>query len=464
MNPRLFRVLHRAKHWRNRALLETVQRVEQNQWLSSDELAALAWEQQKKLVAHAYANCPFYREKYDSAGFHLGDLGEPEDFALVPLLTKSEVRIGIERMVAEGIDSSRLIKKFTGGSTGVPLMVYGDKTSGPIRHALYLRTIGAWGLEWGVKTAHIWGLSRLNLDYLYTRQTWWQRFLRNYVLLDAFDMTPQKMAEFANLLQSFKPDLVISYTSAMAAFARFLEEQGGPGFRPRAIWLTSEPIHDFQKELVERVFQSTVYDQYGSVEILSYAAECTEREGLHINADMRTVEVVDEMGHPLPLGERGQVVVTDLVNYATPLIRYRNEDVANLLDRPCPCGRGLPLMSKVTGRIYDMFVLPDGSQIYGHRFTTFFYEHVHEVSNFQVHQTRKDRVIVRVVPTQACQPEILSTQILEAFRDYTKAQVHFEIRFVDTIPKEASGKYRFAKSDVSNPDNTASRQAPVRAK
>ena len=452
MNPLLFRILHRIKHLRDPVLYRTIRQVEQQQWLSSDELAALAWEKQKKLVAHAYANCPFYREKYDAAGFHPSDLREPEDFALVPLLTKSEVRAGIKRMVAQGIDSSRLIKRFTGGSTGVPLMVYGDKATGPIRFALHLRTIGAWGLKAGVKTAHIWGLSRLNVDYLHTRQTWWQRFRKNYVLLDAFDMTPQKMTGFAALLRSFKPDLIISYTSAMTAFARFLKEQGGPGFRPKAICLTSEPTHDFQKTLVEKVFQSIVYDQYGSVEILYCAAECAQRNGLHINADMRTVEVVDEVGHPLPPGEMGQVVVTDLENYSAPLIRYRNEDMASLLDHPCPCGRGLPLMSKVTGRIYDMFVLPDGSQIYGHRFTTFFYDHVHEVSSFQVHQTHKDRVIVRVVPTQACQPEILSAQILEAFRDYTKGQVHFEIKFVDTIPKEASGKHRFAKSDVSNPN------------
>ena len=147
-------------------------------------------------------------------------------------------------------------------------------------------------------------------------------------------------------------------------------------------------------------------------------------------------------------GETGQIVITDLLNYAAPLIRYRNEDMGNLFGRPCSCGRGLPLMDKVTGRIYDMFILPDGSQVYSHRFTTFFYDHVDKVRAFQVHQTKEDHAVVRLVTTESCVREELSAQLLQKFREYTNNQVQFDIQFVESIPKEASGKYRFTKSDV----------------
>ena len=212
--------------------------------------------------------------------------------------------------------------------------------------------------------------------------------------------------------------------------------------------MTSEPTHDFQREIVERTYGAPVYDQYGSVEIHHCAVECANREGLHLEADFRTIEVVDEDGRPLPAGEAGLVTVTDLLNFAAPLIRYRNEDYGSLLAQNCSCGRSLPLMSKVTGRIYDMFHLPDGSQIYGHRFTTFFYDHVDAVTEFQVHQVLEDQVIVRLVPTSRCNRETLSAQVLKSFREYTRGQVTFDIQFVDGIAKEASGKFRFAKSDV----------------
>lgn len=448
MNPGLYRLLVHVKHWRDRDLFETIRRMEANQWLSGDELASLAWEKQRRLVSHAYGNCRFYREKYDAAGFHPNDLKSPADFLSIPIITKEEVRANIEGIVASGTEAGRLQKKFTGGSTGKPVMVYHDRFNSPLMFALHLRTIQAWGLNFGCKTAHIWGLNPLNQEYLYSSQTWLRRFLKNYVLLDAFDMSEEKMVQFARILQQMKPDLIISYTSAMSSFAQFVRDHHLSGISPRAIWLTSEPIHDFQKKLIEEVFHSKVYDQYGSVEMFFYASECGERDGLHINSDVRTVEVVDDNGIPVAPGDLGQVIVTDLENYAAPLIRYRNEDVATLSDRPCTCGRGLPMMGKVTGRIYDMFVLPDGSQIYGHRFTTFFYDHVQEISKFQVHQTHKDRVIVRVVPTEKCQADELSGKIMKSFSDFTKGQVRFEIKFVEDISREASGKYRFAKSDV----------------
>ena len=448
MNPTLYRALWHLKHWRDHDTLATLRQVERNQWLSRDELASVAWEKQKGLVAHAYKNSPYYRKKYDAAGFQPGDLKTPEDFTRLPLLTKEEIREHLDEMVAQGIDPSRLAKRFTGGSTGIPLMVYHDARATLPAWGLYQRAVGRWGIRLGDRTAHIWGLNRLNQEYLYDKQSWWQRSRKNYVLLDAFDMTEAKMRGFARLLRRFQPSLLIGYTSAMTAFAKHLEDSGGAGFTPRAIWLTSEPTHDFQREIVERVFHSPVYDQYGSVEVHHCAVECPHREGLHIEADFRTVEVVDEEGQPRPVGEEGQMVVTDLLNFAAPLIRYRNEDIGSLLSRACSCGRGLPLMGKVTGRIYDMFLLPDGSQIYGHRFTTFFYDHVDKVTAFQVHQTARDQVVVLIVPSDTCDREVLSAQVLTRFRDYTNGQVHFDIQFVDSIPKEASCKYRFAKSDV----------------
>jgi len=451
VNPRVYRILQRVRHLGNPVLRRTLLQVEREEWLSHDEVADLAWERQRALVRQAYMHSGFYRRKYDAAGFHPDHLQRPEDFVRVPILTRDEVREHAADIVCDNVPHTRLVARYTSGSTGVPLMIYRDRVDEPAIRALYARTIGRWGLRMGSKTVRIWGLHRHDMIDRYEKPRYWRRFLTNSVTLDAYGiLTNEKMTRFAELLRSFRPDLIISYVSAMEAFARFLDERGGADFQPKAIWLTAESTHSFQKELIERVFRSTVYDMYGSVEVDHCAAECDKREGLHINADMRTVEVVDEIGQPLRSGETGELVVTDLINYAAPLIRYRTGDLGRSLDHACTCGRGMPLMSSVTGRIIDMFVLPDGSQIYGGVFATFFYDHVNELRSFQVHQTRRDRAIVRIVPLSGCEREILTAQILQAFSNYTSGKMQFEIQFVERIDHEASGKFRYVKSDVAN--------------
>jgi phenylacetate-CoA ligase len=262
--------------------MATLRQIQRTEWLSAERLEELSWEKTRRLVAYAFNNCPYYRQKYGSIGFEPGDLKSPEDFVRLPILTKNEVRENLEDMVAQGTEPSIRIQRFTGGSTGVPLRVYHDSRAALPQWCIYQRTIARWGIRMGDRTAHIWGLNRLNESHLYTRQSSYRRFVSNYVVFNAFEMTVEQMRQFAQLLRRFRPSLLIGYTSAMTAFARFLEESGGAGFKPRAIWLTAEPTHDFQRETVERVFAAPVYDQYGTVEVHHYAAECASREGLHV--------------------------------------------------------------------------------------------------------------------------------------------------------------------------------------
>ena len=453
MNPVVFRALQRLKHLDDPAFLRTFRQVEREEWLSHNELAELAWERQKMLVRQAYLHSSFYRGKYDAAGFHPDQLQHPEDFVRVPLLTRDEVRGHIEEIVCDNAHRARLAPAYTSGSTGVPAMIYHDIwAEAPALLAQYSRTLARWGMKLGSKTAVLSGRRRRGVTPRYKTPEHLRRFLTNSVWLDAYEtLASERMICFVKLLESFRPDLMWSYVSAMEALARFLDERGGARFQPKAIWLTAESTHAQQKELIERVLRSVVCDMYGSVEAEYCAGECEQREGLHVNTDLRTVEVVDDIGQSCRPRGIGEIVVTDLINYAAPLIRYRTGDLGSLLDRACSCGRGLPLIGSVIGRLIDMFVLPDGSQIYGGLFATFFYDHINEVRRFQVHQIDRDAAIVRIVPTLSCKREELSAQVLRAFRDYTSGKMRFDIRFVERIDQEASGKFRYLKSDISRP-------------
>src|SRR5207253_1358560 len=164
------------------------------------------------------------------------------------------------------------------------------------------------------------------------------------------------------------PEVIVAYTNPLYVFARALAQRRVTPFSPRAIVVGAEKLHGFQRELIEAVFQAPVFETYGSREFMLIAAECDRHAGLHVTADNLVVEVLDDDGRPTPGGEEGNVVVTDLFNYGMPFIRHVIGDRAVAGWGTCPCGRGLPLLKKVTGRRLDILRTPDGRQIPGEFF------------------------------------------------------------------------------------------------
>jgi phenylacetate-CoA ligase len=148
--------------------------------------------------------------------------------------------------------------------------------------------------------------------------------------------------------------------------ARELEADGvTPAHRPGAIVVGAEKLHQFQRELVERVFQAPVFETYGSREFMLIGAECERHAGLHLTAEHLLVEILDDDGRPTPDGQEGNVVITDLYNYGMPFIRYANGDRAIAGFGDCGCGRGLPTLRAVVGRRVDMIQSADGRIISG---------------------------------------------------------------------------------------------------
>ncbi len=126
----------------------------------------------------------------------------------------------------------------------------------------------------------------------------------------------------------FRPQTMIAYTNPIYEFARFIEAEGLPVPSLHSIVVGAEKLHAFQRQKIEEVFGVRVFETYGSREFMLIGAECEEHAGLHLSMDNLLVEVVDDEGSPTPTGEIGNVVVTDLFNYAMPFIRYVTGDLA----------------------------------------------------------------------------------------------------------------------------------------
>lgn len=433
----------------NRSFLKEVRITENNLMLDRHNLQELRLRKLKELLSFAYMNCSFYRRKYDNAGIQPGRIYDFADFQKVPLITKTEIREYLSEMLPKGIDRNLLEEVYTGGTTGVPMKIYRDERKHDLMTALYLRTIRMWGCDVGTKTAWIWGIPNAQAkqdDFRFQSRI--RRFFKNTTWFNAFDMTPEDMREFTYFLNRFRPSLIIGYVSALHEYAKFLDKNDLKICPPRAICLTAEPSNDWQRRMIERTLGTRTFSQYGSSEILHIGAECCIRGGLHVHADSRHVEVVDSNDTPVPPGDTGNIVVTDLENRVMPLIRYKNDDIGSIREDHCQCGLSLPLMNYVTGRIYDMITLINGKKIYGHMFSRVLFKYVMQIKQFQVHQTALNQIIIRIVPEKLCDFGKFKSEVLAAFKEHTDNAINYTFEIVDHIDRERSGKLRYVKSDV----------------
>lgn len=433
----------------NRNLLEKVRITESNLMLDRYKLRELQLRKLRELLSFAYMSCPFYRRKYDEVGIQPERIHDFDDFHKVPIITKTEIREHLEEMLPKGIERNLLEEVYTGGTTGVPMKIYRDEQKYDLMTALYLRTTRMWGCNLGTKTVWIWGIPKIQeKQYDFRYQSRIRRFLKNVTWFNAFDMTPESMTSFAHFMNEFRPDLIIGYVSAMYEYAKFLEGNCMRVYAPRAICITAEPSESVQRSLIERVFRTKTFDEYGSSEILRIAVECTKKQGLHIHADSRYVEIIDSSGVHVPRGDIGNIVVTDLENRVMPLIRYKNDDIGSLREDCCECGLHLPMMNYVKGRIYDMITLKSGKKIYGHMFSRVLFNYIEQIKQFQVHQTSFNQIVIRVVPEKLGNFDKFKTEVLAAFKEHTDNAIDYTFEIVDHIKREKSGKLRYVKSDV----------------
>jgi phenylacetate-CoA ligase len=221
--------------------------------------------------------------------------------------------------------------------------------------------------------------------------------------------------------------------------------------RPQLVLATGEVLDEPLRALVRQTFGCELLDVYGSTELGYIACECPRHEGLHIFTWKVLVELLDETGREVPPGATGRVVVTDLFNEATPIIRYDGlGDYATRREQPCVCGRATPLLTRVEGRVVDSIVLPDGQIVHPYHLTLAL-EDVPGLSKFQIRQERPDYLRVLLVKDAAGQARgvsfapdsALGRAILDRFDRILHHQARVELVTTEDIPRRP-GSHKYA--------------------
>lgn len=420
-------------------LLDEWRALEQSQHLPEKTLRERQGHQLKSLLEFVHENNGFYRQRLDEAAVAPSTLRSLEDFRRVPILTKAEVRSHATEMLSRGFDPTQLIRAKTGGSTGKPMEVLFTEEVSQLRNASGRRSKRWSGWEPGEPMGAAWG----NPAY----QTTLRGRVREWVLspviyLDTMSMTPDAVRQFAREWARTLPTLLFGHAHSIFVLASMVAEMDVSEIRPHAIITSSMMLLPHERVVIERVFSVKVTDLYGCEEVGLIASECERHEGLHLNIDHLIVEVLRDDGTPVAPGESGLVVVTDLLNRAMPFIRYRMEDMAELSDVSCSCGRGLPLLRRVMGRTADFLRRHDGSRVAGISLIENTLTRIPGLEQMQIVQEALLRIVLRIVP--GVDFSDTNRRELVGYFEATFPGARIEVEEVTSIPQEPNGKYRFA--------------------
>jgi phenylacetate-coenzyme A ligase PaaK-like adenylate-forming protein len=425
--------------------LKLLRQIEREPFLSKSEVQANQLRRLSKLLAHAEQNVPYYRELFSNLKVSSRDIRSVADLAQIPLLTKDIVRERWRDLVREDVSIESLSRHHSGGSTGVPVTFYRDRSYMDASEAGTFRNFTQAGWRPGEMIAFFWG-SNKRLQQMSKAEFELRQKMRRMYQFDPFDSGEKEFAGWLKKWPSIKPTIIHGYASTIARFAQHIVTRERSVAPLKGVFSTAEKLYLPQRKLIERVFRCRVYDCYGSSEVQNIASECA-LENMHVNADFVVLEVErrrpgDQDSSPL--------IVTSLRNYAMPFIRYYNEDCGRLAEHACSCGNNFPLMHLSVARVSDNFVMPDGRVVHGEFFTHLMYGS-EGIETFQFHQTTPDHITLWIVAGRSA-PDARERTIraaVESIKALTDRPVTVEVRETESIPLSNAGKHRFTRSDVS---------------
>ena len=410
------------------------------------ELEALKFRKLRSLLIHAEENVPFYRERFMKADFSPARMQNIEDFKILPVLTKAEIRENLDKMRWKACPGG-LFRYNTGGSSGEPLVFYFDRRRQAYDAAARALTHRWRGIDIGDKELYLWAAP------VEIRQQ--DRFkeirdrLTNQLLISAFEMSQEKIPGFVRQIRQFRPKCVFGYPSTIALFAQMAAKRN---FRlddvgVKGIFCTAEVLYDKQRDVISKHFGGVpVVDGYGSREGGFISHQCNEGP-YHVIDPNYVIEYLRD-GHEVEPKQDGEIVITHLDAWGMPFIRYSTGDVAQPGEGRCRCGRSFSTMSRIQGRTTDFILTPDGRWQHG-LVVIYVIRDIEGVTEFKVIQEDVDDVRVLLNAHKSIYPPDGNEQIVRGIKKRMGEEVNVTVEMVDEIPRDASGKYRYVVSKVA---------------
>jgi phenylacetate-CoA ligase len=416
--------------------------------LPLSENRSTQWASLLRLLQHAYESAPFYRRRFDAVGVSPAQILCEADLARIPALTRDDLREHLPELRSQRYRLDELTTAATGGTTDTPVPILRSLDSVREKNAIQWQFNRWAGFRPGDKVFYLWGARQDYSENPSWRWRLYDRHLMRRVWAQTSLFNETVLESYRQMMNDFRPRIVYAYPTPLALFCEYLKSCGRPYHHPISAICTAEPLLPSQRRIIEEVIGCPLFERYGSREFGMIAAECKNHQGLHLNPAAAYVEYVPVRGTDVE-GVH-ELLVTDLLNYGMPLIRYRINDCVLPCTEPCSCGRGLPLIGRIEGRTTDVFRLANGDVIPGVALTNRVLKVCPALKKTQVIQETVKDFRVRYVPGPGFDPSQLDL-LRTSLRKFFPEQVSFTFEQVGDIERERSGKTRFCISRVADP-------------
>jgi phenylacetate-CoA ligase len=426
------------------------QELDRTQWLSPAELEDLQLRQLRGLLRHCFDQVPYYQRLLSEAGIGARPVESLAEFRCLPLLTRQLYRTHFDELHARNLPAGMVgtNTRSSSGTSGVRITVPLTNRVNLWWLAFYLRD-----LEWSEldplrRLAAIrflrasgpgipGGAQGLSLPYWSTAldpvlESGWSYGLD-------IRMDPRTQLAW---LRRVDADYVLSMPSNLEFLAGLVAESGRRLPALKAIQAVGETLADATRQRIEAGFGVPVKNCYSATEVGYIASPCPLGHGLHVHAENVLTEVLDENNSPCLLGQTGRLVLTNLHNYLTPFVRYDIQDDVTLGPGPCPCGRGLPLLTHVSGRRHPLLHLPGGRR----KIVTGVYMEVKKVGGYhqcQMIQRAVDHMILRLVPSRDWTPDH-AARMRRIVQQEFGAPIRVDVETCERLELTPGGKVRRA--------------------
>ncbi|MFX0138437.1 MAG: hypothetical protein ACFFDN_32645, partial [Candidatus Hodarchaeota archaeon] len=425
-------------------------KMETWQWQTLEKNEKRQKRELYEIIKYSVNHIPYYNKIVRENNIQYSKESIFKDIKRFPILKKELIRQNFSNLVNSNL-KCRYRKESSGGTTGEPIELLLDERNDHYRDA-FTYLVHKWAKR-GKVLVQLWGSEK---DIFNTKK---QDSIRgiievneNHYILNSFRMSQTDMINYINFINKIKPGMILAYVHSIFELTNFINTRKIEIHSPNAIITSAGTLFEKQRKAIQKTFSCPVFNFYGSREAPAIACECEKHEGLHLNIFNYYFEVLDDNGDEIRKEEeKGGIYITTLHNKVMPLIRYKIGDIVTFTNKTCTCGRGLPLIKHVNGRIVDIFRNENNELIDGEYFTHLFYFKSF-LKQFQVIQKDLNFILVRIVPNN-------NENIFDKYRDeifdiekkiklIMGENCSLEWKIEKEILPSLSGKFRYTISEI----------------
>ncbi|MBC7791315.1 MAG: phenylacetate--CoA ligase family protein [Anaerolineae bacterium] len=410
-------------------------------FLPRKQLDAIRDRRIRRIVSYAARTVPYYKDLFTRERIDVREIRGATELDKLPVLDRDHVRSEPMLFVARTRAGRTGIPFLTSGSTGTPIGIRHDKRS-------LLANIAYGEREREPVNKVCGGAFRPKEMYVGYDTSTFKKVIEFYEEHTALPVKPRRrfvsllepLDSIAAIVNEEQPDVIVGYGGWVDLFFRSVEARGLEIAMPRMVMYMGEEMPRGGRDYIEQHYGIPVLSRYNAVESFKIGFFCEERSGFHIHEDLCHVRIRTTDGRQANPGESGEVIISNLVNYASVLLNYPIGDVAAATSELCACGRTFSRLSELEGRVEDVLALPDGRFLHPRAIWQVFKD-IPGVLQYQLTQHGGGRYQLTIVTVDEQLFRSALDQALPELRRLLGSE-NIEARWSREIDRSGHGKFR----------------------